>query len=117
MDESHLVGSLFQRSGRVKALPVRGSGPGGHMQSKRSQTHPMEPKRALSHPMRREILDYLTEEGGAGGGDLIEALGLTTATVKYHLAVLQDADLVVQVEGSEQGGDGRFCVAADSTDT
>ncbi len=87
------------------------------MQSKRSQAHPMEPKRAISHPKRREILDYLTEKRGTDEAEMVEALGFTTATVKYHLGVLQDANLVVQVEGGEQGDDGRFYVAANSADT
>jgi DNA-binding transcriptional ArsR family regulator len=77
----------------------------------------MEPKRALSHPKRREILDYLTERGGAGEAELIEALGLTAVRVKYHLGVMRDAGLVVHVEGSERDDAGRFYVAADSAST
>ena len=86
------------------------------MQSKR-QAHPMEPKRALSHLKRREILNYLTERGGAGEAELIEALSLTTARVKYHLGVMRDAGLVVDVERSEHGDAGRFYIPADSAGT
>lgn len=97
------------------AFPVRGSGTGGiRMQDQGKQPKP-EPaiKRALGHPKRLEIFGYLTQKDGADETELVEMLGLTTPTVRYHLSVLQDADLIVQVEGTEQGGaEGSFIAAA-----
>jgi DNA-binding transcriptional ArsR family regulator len=57
-----------------------------------AQTH-----RALAHPKRAEILSYLTQKRGEEGADesrLADSLGLSKAKVKYHLAVLRDADLI-----------------------
>lgn len=54
-------------------------------------------QRALAHPKRTEILSYLMQKSGEAGADenqLADSLGLSTVQVKYHLAILRDADLV-----------------------
>jgi DNA-binding transcriptional ArsR family regulator len=54
-------------------------------------------QRALAHPKRAEILGYLMQKKGGRGADendLADSLGLSTVKVKYHLAVLRDADLI-----------------------
>jgi len=56
----------------------------------------VQKQRALAHPKRTEILDYLKPRGkeGTGRGELADSLGLSKAQLKYHLAVLRDADLI-----------------------
>jgi DNA-binding transcriptional ArsR family regulator len=68
-------------------------------------------KRALSHPRRLEVLDYLMQkkEAGTGEAELAEALDLSSPRVGYHLLVLQNADLIVPVADREQG---RYIAAA-----
>ncbi len=59
-------------------------------------------KRAIRHPKRRKLLDYLARKKiGTEEAELAEALGLTLPLVRYHLEVLQSADLVAHVEDSE----------------
>ncbi|HEY7950820.1 MAG TPA: helix-turn-helix domain-containing protein [Solirubrobacterales bacterium] len=69
-------------------------------------------KRALEHPKRLEIFGYLIQKDGADEAKLVEALDLTVPKVKYHLTVLHDAGLIVQVEGGDHGQAGRSYVAA-----
>lgn len=87
------------------------------MQDKRSQAHPMEPalKRALSHPKRLAIFEYLTQKGTAiEEAELVEALDLSVSVTRYHLTVLCDADSIVKVEDGERGSAGRSFIAAAS---
>lgn len=65
-------------------------------------------KRALSHPKRVEILDYLIQKKdvtGTSERELSSALGLGIRLVEYHLKVLHDADLIAHVE---DGGEGKI---------
>lgn len=48
---------------------------------------------ALSHPIRREILEQLAD-GGESVGDLAEPHDVSLAAVSKHLRVLEDAGLV-----------------------
>jgi DNA-binding transcriptional ArsR family regulator len=78
------------------------------MQDESNRPDPIGPllERALSHPKRVEILDYLTrkEDGrGARRTELARILGLSAANVKYHLRVLDDAGLIARVESRGQG--------------
>jgi DNA-binding transcriptional ArsR family regulator len=76
------------------------------MQDERKQP-PTDPvlERALSHPKRLEMLGYLAQKKGVGTdeAELIEALDLALPRVKYHLLVLQSADLIAHV-GRETAG-------------
>jgi DNA-binding transcriptional ArsR family regulator len=47
--------------------------------------------RAMSHPLRRDMLRHLGEHGPANSTILAEALGESTGTTSYHLRVLADA--------------------------
>jgi DNA-binding transcriptional ArsR family regulator len=49
--------------------------------------------KALSHPLRREVLAIL-RSGPKSAGDLAEAFDVAWPTVSRHLSVLKDADLV-----------------------
>jgi len=50
--------------------------------------------RALSHSLRRRILDVL-RTGPRSTGELVEATGESRHVVMQHLRVLRDADLVI----------------------
>ena len=66
-------------------------------------------KQAVGHPGRRKILGYLAgKKAGIDKVELAEALGLNPSLVKYHLRVLQSADLVAPVEDSEPGAVDRY---------
>jgi len=78
------------------------------MQDESNRPDPIGPllKRALSHPKRVEILDYLTRKGDGTGmrrTELARVLGLSAAKVKYHLRVLDDSGLIVRVKDRGQG--------------
>ena len=51
--------------------------------------------KALSHPVRREILDLL-KMGKMSAGEIADQFELTGATILHHLNVLKQADLVVE---------------------
>lgn len=51
--------------------------------------------KALSHPVRREILDLL-KMGKMSAGEIADQFELTGATISNHLNVLKQADLVVE---------------------
>lgn len=49
--------------------------------------------KALSDPIRREILNML-KSGRRSAGELVDAFPVTGASISRHLAVLKEADLV-----------------------
>lgn len=49
--------------------------------------------KALSDPIRREILNML-KEGRMSAGEITEHFTVTAASISRHLSVLKDADLV-----------------------
>ena len=59
--------------------------------------------KAMSHPLRREMLRYLGEHGTASSTTLAEALGESTGTTSYHLRVLADAGVIEEVPGQTNG--------------
>ncbi len=54
-----------------------------------------ETLKAISDPMRREILQIL-RDGRKSAGEIAERFDLTGATVSYHLAKLKSADLIAE---------------------
>ena len=52
-----------------------------------------ETLKAISDPVRRDILSML-KEGKKSAGEIGEHFNLTGATVSYHLAKLKSADLI-----------------------
>jgi ArsR family transcriptional regulator len=50
--------------------------------------------KALSHPARIEILEYL-RDGEHAAGEIIEALGMEQSNASQHLGVLRGKDIVV----------------------
>ncbi len=49
--------------------------------------------RALSDPIRREILNLL-KDGRMSAGDIVEHFDVTGASISRHLSVLREADLI-----------------------
>lgn len=49
--------------------------------------------KALSDPIRRDILNLL-KEGRMSAGDIVEQFPVTGASISRHLSVLKDADLI-----------------------
>ncbi len=59
--------------------------------------------KALSHPVRGEILRHLDEHGPATSTTLAEALGESTGTTSYHLRVLAEAGVIEEVPERAHG--------------
>ena len=59
--------------------------------------------KALSHPLRQEILRHIGEHGPATSTTLAEALGESTGTTSYHLRVLAGAGVIEEVPGRAGG--------------
>ena len=53
--------------------------------------------KALSDPVRREILKML-KEGRMSAGDIGSHFDMTGATISYHLSILKKADLVFETK-------------------
>jgi len=67
-------------------------------------------KRAVRHPRRLQILGFLAgSETGCDESDLAKALNEPPAKLRYHLGVLQSADLVAHVGHGEAAR--RYAVA------
>jgi len=49
--------------------------------------------KALSDPIRREILNLL-KQGRMSAGDIVDHFDVTGASISRHLSVLKDADLI-----------------------
>lgn len=50
--------------------------------------------KALSDPVRKEILELLRDGQKHSAGEIASHFNLTNATVSYHLSVLKKADLI-----------------------
>lgn len=53
--------------------------------------------KAISDPIRREILEMLKVEKKSAG-DIASKFNLTNATVSYHLSQLKKADLIIETK-------------------
>ena len=59
--------------------------------------------KALSHPLRGEMLRHLDENGPATSTTIAAALGENTGTTSYHLRVLADAGIIEEVPERAHG--------------
>ena len=59
--------------------------------------------KALSHPLRQEMLRHLEASGPATSTTLAQALGESTGTTSYHLRVLADAGVIEEVPERANG--------------
>lgn len=65
--------------------------------------------KALSHPARLAILNYLMETGTCINGDITEELPLSRTTVSQHLQELKDCNLI---QGTVDGAKVNYCINA-----
>ena len=61
-----------------------------------------ETLKAISDPVRREILELL-KDGRKTAGEISNSFNLTGATVSYHLSNLKKANLIKSVRGAQGG--------------
>jgi DNA-binding transcriptional ArsR family regulator len=59
--------------------------------------------KAMSHPLRREMLRHLDEHGPATSTTIAEALAENTGTTSYHLRILADAGVIEEVPDQTNG--------------
>ena len=63
--------------------------------------------KALAHPARIAILQYLSRSGRCICGDLVEELGLAQPTISRHLKELKSAGFI---QGSVEGTSICYCI-------
>lgn len=59
--------------------------------------------KAMSHPLRREMLQYLGQHESATATTIAAALGENTGVTSYHLRVLADAGVIEEIPGHGHG--------------
>ena len=65
--------------------------------------------KALAHPARIAILQYMSKSTSCICGDLVEELGLAQATISQHLKELKNAGLI---QGTIEGASICYCINA-----
>ncbi|MGE5313542.1 MAG: ArsR/SmtB family transcription factor [Acidobacteriota bacterium] len=73
------------------------------------QNHLADLARALAHPARIAILEYLSKQQTCICGDIVDQLPLSQATVSQHLAALKQAGLI---RGNIEGASISYCINA-----
>jgi len=59
--------------------------------------------KALSNPVRRDILSYLGQHTEANSTSVAKALGESTGTTSYHLRKLAELELIAEIEERSTG--------------
>lgn len=67
--------------------------------------------KALGHPARVAILNFLVKQSSCYFGDIHEELPIAKATVSQHLAELKDAGLI---QGTIEGPKVKYCINRDN---
>jgi ArsR family transcriptional regulator len=67
--------------------------------------------KALSHPVRLEIVQVLSDSGEANCVDFTRHAGLAQSTVSEHLRVLKEAGLIKQCDSSPRSG---YCIVKEA---
>lgn len=63
--------------------------------------------KAIAHPARIAILQYLVRKNACVCGDLVEELGLAQATTSQHLKELKNAGII---QGTVEGASVCYCI-------
>lgn len=63
--------------------------------------------KAIAHPARIAIIDYLVSTNACITGDLVNEIGLAQATVSQHLRELKDAGII---QGTIEGASVSYCI-------
>lgn len=66
--------------------------------------------KALGHPARIAILQYLSTQNSCVCGSIVDEIGLAQATVSQHLKALKEAELI---QGTVDGVSVCYCVNPD----
>lgn len=75
------------------------------------QNHMASMAKALAHPARIAILEYLIKSNACICGDLVNELPLSQATVSQHLRELRDAGLI---KGTISGTSVCYCIDSEN---
>lgn len=67
--------------------------------------------KALAHPARIAIIQYLLKKNQCINGHLVEELGLAQATISQHLKELKEAGLI---QGTIEGVSVSYCIAPEN---
>lgn len=67
--------------------------------------------KALSHPVRVYIMEYLSNQSCCYSGDLSEVLPIAKSTLSQHLKELKDAGLI---QGEIEAPKIKYCVNSDN---
>lgn len=70
--------------------------------------------KALGHPARLAIMDYLAKVNTCICGDIVNELPLAQATISQHLKELKNADLI---KGSIEGAAICYCINEETLNT
>jgi len=65
--------------------------------------------KAMSHPLRREMLRHLAENGPATSTTIASSLGENTGTTSYHLRLLADAGVIEEIPERAHGRERWWC--------
>lgn len=63
--------------------------------------------KALAHPARVAIIQYLLKANACINGDLVQELGLAQATISQHLRELKDIGII---QGTIEGSRINYCI-------
>lgn len=63
--------------------------------------------KALAHPARVAIIDYLLKSNACINGDLVNELGLAQATISQHLKELKNIGII---QGTIEGVSVSYCI-------
>ncbi len=63
--------------------------------------------KALAHPARIAIIDYLLKANACINSDLVQELGLAQATISQHLRELKDIGIIA---GTIEGSSMSYCI-------
>jgi predicted transcriptional regulator len=72
-----------------------------------SQNEISKVAKALAHPARVAIIDYLLKSNACINGDLVEELGLAQATISQHLKELKNIGII---QGTIEGVSVSYCI-------
>ena len=65
--------------------------------------------KALAHPARVAIIEFLLKSDSCINGDLVKELGLAQATISQHLRELKDIGII---QGTIEGTSVSYCINA-----
>lgn len=66
--------------------------------------------KAIAHPARVAIIQYLLKSNACINGDLVQELGLAQATISQHLRALKDIGII---QGTIEGTRVSYCINPD----